>query len=95
MTDGNVFKHTPKDLAEKLAGTGGIFYHLLKFGFEHFKDHCEAYCGHAGDKRAYEVDLRAGFTPTNHHPLIINFHKPISSDRKAFLSEKIHAIGPF
>jgi len=95
MTDGSAFETMPNELAEAIRNSGGIFYHVLKFGFDHFKDHCEAFFGYAGDKRAYEVDLRAGFEPTRYQYLISHFHKPISLERKNFLIEKIHAIGPF
>jgi hypothetical protein len=85
----------PGDLAEEISASGGIYYHVLKFAFDHFKDQCEAYFGHAGDQRAYDVDIQAGFEPTEHEHLIAHFHKPISDERKAFLIEKIHSIGPF
>ncbi len=95
MTDGAAFKHMPAKLCEDIRNSGGVYYHLLKFAFDHFKDQCEAFFGHAGDHRAYEVDIQAGFEATGHEHLIVNFHKPISPERKAFLIEKIHAIGPF
>jgi len=95
MTDGKAFSHMTGDLPERIMKSGGIFYHVLKFGFDYFKDHCEAYFGYAGDQRAYEVDIRAGFEPTKHQYLIGNFHKPITDKRKDFLIEEIHSIGPF
>jgi hypothetical protein len=95
MTDGRAFGQMAGNLAETIRESGGIFYHLLKFGFDHFKDQCEAFFGHAGDQRAYEVDIRAGFEPTKHQYLIGHFHKPITIERKNFLIEKIHGIGPF
>lgn len=95
MTDGRAFAHMSGDLAEQIRESGGMLYHMLRFGFHHFRDQCEAYFGHAGDPRAYEVDLRAGFEPTGHENLIAHFHKPISTDRRAFLIEKIRQIGAF
>ncbi len=95
MTDGRVFGQMCGDLAENIKVSGGIYYHVLKFAFEHFKDRCEAYFGHAGDQRAYEVDINAGFEPTKYQYLIANFHKPTTTARKNFLIDKIHRIGPF
>jgi hypothetical protein len=95
MTDGRAFGHMRGDLAEKIRGAGGVLYHLLKFGFEEYKDQCDAFFGHAGDRRAYEVDMLAGFEPTKYQHLIAHFHKPLTAERKAFLIDKIHAIGPF
>jgi len=95
MTDGRAFAQMPVDLAERIRASGGAYYHVLKFAFDHFKDQCEAYFGHAGDCRAYQVDMNAGFEPTPYQFLIAHFHKPITPERKHFLIEKIHAIGPF
>ena len=95
MTDGSAFEHMGGDLGERIRASGGALYHVLRFGFDHFKDQCEAFFGHAGDKRAYEVDMQAGFEPTRHQYLIGHFHRPITAERKSFLTEKIHAIGPF
>lgn len=95
MTDGKAFAHMPAQLCQDIRDSGGVYYHLLKFAFDHFKDRCEAFFGHAGDQRAYEVDIAAGFEATEHQHLIAHFHKPVTPERKAGLIEKIHAIGPF
>ena len=95
MTDGRSFAHMPEGLPSNIKESGGIYYHVLRLAFDHFKDDCEAFFGHAGDQRAYEVDIEAGFEATEHQHLIAHFQKPVSSERKQFLIEKIHAIGPF
>jgi hypothetical protein len=95
MTDGRAFAHMTDDLPEKIRASGGIYYHVLKFAFDKFKNECEAYFGHAGDQRAYDVDIQAGFEPTGHQHLIAHFHKPLTTQRKDYLIEKIHSIGPF
>jgi len=95
MTDGNTYRQMPADLAVQIGQSGGIYLHLLRFAFDYYTDQCEAYFGYAGDQRAYDVDIQAGFEPTSYQHLIVNFHKPISDDRKQFLIEKIHGIGPF
>jgi hypothetical protein len=95
MTDGSVFGLMQPSTREAINQQGGVYYQVLKFAFEHFKDDCSAFFGHAGDKRAYEVDIQAGFEATPYEHLIVNFHKPISVEEKQSLIEKIHAIGPF
>ncbi len=95
MTDGKAFTQMTGDLAEIIRASGGIYYHVLKFAFDHFKDQCEAFFGHAGDQRAYQVDMNAGFEPTRYQYLIGHFHKPVTLERKNYLIEKINAIGPF
>lgn len=95
MTDGKAFGHMTDDLPERIRESGGLLYHVLKFGFDHLKDRCEAFFGHAGDQRAYEVDMQAGFEPTRYEHLIAHFHKPLTLERKKALIEKINAIGDF
>ena len=95
MTDGSAFRVMPRETREIIKQHGGMYYQVLKFAFESYKDECEAFFGHAGDRSAYEVDIRAGFEPTQYQYLIANFHKPVSEERKQALIEKIHAIGTF
>ncbi|NIP17627.1 MAG: hypothetical protein GWM87_05370 [Xanthomonadales bacterium] len=95
MTDGAVFRMMPEKTKSTIKKLGGIYFQSLKFSFDSFKDDCEAFFGYTGDERAYEAGIRAGFEPTGHEYLIANFHKPITAERKSFLIEKIHAIGPF
>jgi hypothetical protein len=95
MTDGVTYRQMPAELASRISESGGIYLHVLRFTFDYFRDRCEAFFGHAGDQRAYEVDIQAGFEPTPYEHLIVNFHKPTSDERKHYLIEKIHAIGPF
>ena len=95
MTDGRAFQRMPGKLAEKINDAGGIYYHVLKFAFEHFKDQCEAFFGLAKEQRPMVVNLEAGFELTKYPHLIANFHKPITLERKIYLIEKIHGIGSF
>lgn len=95
MTDGAAFAEMPERLAAEIRAGGGIYFHLIKYAFDYFADQCEAYFGFAGDPRALEVDLAAGYEPTGHQHLIVHFHKPVSEQRKRELIEKAHALGPF
>jgi hypothetical protein len=95
MTDGRAFEQMPEGLPDKIRQSGGIYFHVLKYAFDHFKESCEAYFGYAGDRRAYEVDINAGFEATKHQYLIAHFHKPLTNERRNVLTEKIHRIGPF
>ena len=69
--------------------------HLLRFAIHYFRNDCEAVFGYAGDKLAYEVDIRAGFEPTPHEFLVVHFNEPVSDERKQLLIEKVHKVGPF
>ena len=95
MTDGRAFRHMSGNLSEKVNAAGGIYHHVIKFVFEHFKDDCEAFFGLVEDERSMVVNLKAGFEPTKYQHLIAHFHKQMTTERKTYLIEKIHGIGPF
>lgn len=95
MTNGAAFAEMPGELSAEIRESGGIYYHVIRFGFDYFAGDCEAFFGYAGDPRAMEVDLAAGFEPTQHQYLIVHWHKPLDEERKAFLVEKAHRLGPF
>jgi hypothetical protein len=63
--------------------------------FVRLADACEVYFGYCGDPRAYEVDMQAGFVPTQHDKLIARWHKLLDPARREVLIAKAHAIGPF
>jgi hypothetical protein len=95
MTDGAAFREMPAQLAAEIRAAGGVYFHLIKYAFDYFAGNCEAFFGYAGDPRALEVDLAAGYQPTPHEHLIVHFHQPLSEERKRQLIAKAHALGPF
>jgi hypothetical protein len=95
MTNGAAFREMPPELCDDIRRGGGIYFHLIKFAYEYFGDDYEAFFGYAGDPRALEVDLAAGYELTQHQYLIAHWHKPLSEERKALLVEKAHRVGPF
>ena len=94
-TDGRAFAALPPAQGERVRAAGGIYLQTLRWTFARFADRCEAFFGYCGDARAWDVDMQAGFVPTRHPLLIAHWHKPISDARKAELTARIHAIGPF
>jgi hypothetical protein len=95
VTNGAAFKLVDESHAAQIREAGGVYYQLLVYSFKAFAERCEAYFGYVGDERAYEVDIQAGFEPTGHDRLIVNFHKPLETERKEALIAKMHAVGPF
>jgi hypothetical protein len=95
VTNGRAFQHVDAETSQALRQSGGSYYTLLKFGFAQFGNSCDGFFGHAGDRRAYEVDIMAGFEPTEHQYLIVHFHKTLTDSRKAELIGKVHTLGPF
>jgi hypothetical protein len=95
VTNGAGFRHVPSELSAAIRNSEGLFFHMLRFGFETFADDCEAFFAICGDPRAWAVSMKAGFAPTRHEHLIANFHRPMSAARKAELTDRIHALGSF
>jgi hypothetical protein len=95
VTNGPGFQHVPAHISQAIRESEGLFFHILRFGFDHFADDCEAFFATCGDPRAYEVSMKAGFAPTVHKHLIANFHKPMEQSRKELLTEKVHRLGHF
>jgi len=94
-TDGRAFAHLDDAQKSALAASGGAMAQLLRYGFEHFADSCDAYFGYCGDARAWEVDLSAGFEPTGHDKLLVHWHKPVNEQLKCGLVAMAQALGPF
>ncbi|MBT8047928.1 MAG: hypothetical protein HKN57_01010 [Xanthomonadales bacterium] len=95
VTNGTGFRHVPKPLSRAIQESEGLFFHILRYGFEYFKDDCEAFFATCGDDRAWEVSMKAGFQPTQYKHLIANFHKPMPDGRKEQMTDRIHELGPF
>lgn len=94
-TDGRAFTHMTEMQKNTVRANGGLLLQTLRFGFHKFAQQCEAYFGYCGDARAYEVDLQAGFIPTQHIHLLVHWHRSLSETRKLELISMTHALGPF
>jgi hypothetical protein len=94
-TDGRVFERMAESERLRVREAGGVMVHALRYAFVHLAERCDAYFGYCGDPRAYEVDMQAGFEPTEHDKLIARWHKPLDPVRRRSLIAKAHAIGPF
>jgi hypothetical protein len=73
---------------------GGIAQIMLETAFAQLTD-CSAWFGYCGDKKAYLVDMRAGFQPTRYTYLIAKWKPAIDEIQRALLEDRIAAIGPF
>ena len=95
VTNGEALKQLPPELSETIRHSEGLFFHILRYGFLHFADDCEAFFATCGDARAWEVSMKAGFEPTRHEHLIARFHKPMSQEARDSLTDRIHALDAF
>ena len=73
---------------------GGIAQMMLETAFRDLTD-CVAWFGYCGDRKAYVVDIRAGYQPTRHKYLIVKWNAELSDARKREVEDSIAAIGPF
>lgn len=94
-TDGRGFAQMSDVQREAIRAAGGVMVHALRYAFLRLADQCDAFFGYCGDPRAYEVDMQAGFEPTEHDKLIARWHKPLDPVRRRSLIAKAQAIGPF
>ncbi len=94
-TDGNVYRAMQPAHRDHLQQAGGIWFYILKYAFERYKDCCDAFFGHCGDRRALEVALAAGFEQTETEHVIVNWHKELHPVIKKALTAKVVALGPF
>ena len=95
VTNGKAFSEVDATDALQIRQDGGVLFQLLRYGFETFADQCDAFFGHAGNERALEVDLKAGFELTKYENLIVNFHKPLDPVDKNRLIENMFSFGSF
>lgn len=94
-TDGGCFAEMSEAQRQAIADAGGVYFNVLRYGFEHFASSCDAYFGYCGDARAEVVNLQAGFCKTEHQHLLVNFHKPLHEVVQRALIAKAAALGPF
>lgn len=94
-TDGRAFAHVAPADAQRIRAAGGVMLQTLRFGFRKYAPRCEAFFGYCGDARAWEVDMAAGFVPTQHPHLIVHWHRELPPARQAELIERVRGFGPF
>lgn len=94
-TSGETIRRMQPQQRAAVERSGGIWFHLLKYAFRRYADECDAFFGHCGNPRALEVALAAGFTQTEHVPVIVNWHKPLHESVRRALVAKVVALGAF
>ena len=94
-TDGRAFAQVPAEVAAAVRAGGGLLLQTLRFGFRKYADRCDAFFGHCGDPRAFEVDMQAGFQPTRVEHLLAYWHRLLDGNRREALIDKVAALGPF
>ena len=67
----------------------------LLYAFTQFCGDIDAFFGHAGDARAREVDLAAGFYETEYEYLLIRPVGTLSGEQRKALMDQALALGSF
>jgi len=94
-TDGRAFEAMSEAERAAIRAADGVYYSLLRYGFERYAEDFTAFFGYCGDPRAEAVDLRAGFEKTAHDKLLKYFPRPVHPNIERALIAKAHALGPF
>ena len=94
-TDGDVLRRMSDAERTAVQTSGGLYLQALRWAFARYANRCDAYFGYCGDARAWDVDMAAGFVPTEHDKLIARWHKPLPENVRRALVAKAHALGPF
>ena len=94
-TDGDVMRSMAPERASTINEAGGVLRQTLLYAFTRFHHEIDAFFGHAGDQRAREVDLAAGFLETSDEHLLIRPVRPLSPEDELKLFEQAKALGNF
>ncbi len=94
-TDGSVMRRMPAAQAEAINAAGGLLRQTLLYAFSRFCDDIDAFFGHAGDARAREVDLAAGFETTGHEYLLIRPVGSLTDEQREAMTQQALALGTF
>ena len=94
-TDGAIMRAMPANKASMINEAGGMLRQTLLYSFTRLHTEIDAFFGHAGDRRAREVDLAAGFSATDDEHLLMRAVRPLSDqEEKALLAQAV-ALGSF
>jgi len=94
-TDGRVMRRIPDLKAQQINALGGMLRQTLLYAFTRFDQEIDAFFGHAGDSRAREVDLAAGFCETSDQHLLIRTTRGLSPEQEKALLDQAMALGRF
>lgn len=94
-TDGRVMRSMPQLKSQQINLAGGMLRQTLLFAFTRFDKDIDAFFGHAGDTRAREVDLAAGFCETSDEHLLVKATNALTTEQEKALFEQAMALGRF
>lgn len=90
----NFYRRLPKAHWVACRDRGGVAQIVLETAFRDLND-CTAWFGYCGDKKAYIVDMRAGYRPTRHRYVIVKWNAELPEAEQRALEDRIALVGPF
>ena len=90
----NFYRRLPPEHWADCRERGGVAQIVLETAFATLTD-CAAWFGYCGDRKAYLVDIRAGYRPTRHKHLIVKWNAELDEARRREVEDRFAAIGPF
>ncbi|HTS22292.1 MAG TPA: hypothetical protein VMN79_10840 [Casimicrobiaceae bacterium] len=88
------YRRLPREHWVACRARGGVAQIVLETAFSTLTD-CVAWFGYCGDRKAYIVDIRAGYQPTRHRYLIVKWNASLDATGQRALEDRLAAIGPF
>ena len=91
---GNFYRRIPREHFRQCQSEGGLAQMMMAEA-EKSLDDCVAWFGYCGDRKALAVDIRAGYSATDHKFLIVKWFANIPEPDRKKLIDSIASIGPF
>lgn len=88
------YRRLPKEHWNACKARGGVAESMMRAAASELTD-CVAWFGYCGDKKAYAVDMRVGYEPTDRKHIIVKWFRSVDADKRRALIDHIAAIGPF
>lgn len=90
----NFYRRLSREHWLECKALGGVAQLMMQAAERQLND-CDAWFGYCGDKKAFLVDVRAGYVQTPMKYIIAKWFRDISSERQRQLIGKVGLIGPF
>jgi hypothetical protein len=88
------YRRMPREHFAVCRARGGVAQLMVEAAFRELTD-CDAWFGYCGDRKAYQADIRAGFTATRHPLLVAKWRPGLSEAVRTAIEDEVAAIGPF
>jgi len=88
------YRRLPRSHFSDCRSFGGVAQIILEEAARGLADGVAIF-GYCGDKKAYAVDMRAGFLPTKYEYLIVKPNANATASQIASAIEYVNAVGPF